>query len=229
KLFVENGGHLVVIAGAESMPQAFAGGPLADLLPVEKQTFPPPPSGFTLKLSTEGLISDVLRVSGTAAENDGALWSSIYNTLPIYDLSAWSKAKPSAKVLIEAIPRGADKAAGRVFLATQTFGKGSVSFLASPSTYHLRWTAGDRYHYRFWGQLVRALVANDFGSGTPLLRLTTDQAVYTPGSSVRVRLHAQTVNGAPVKDVTGQIAPHQLDKVIARAAIRPNPEVAGEY
>jgi hypothetical protein len=72
-------------------------------------------------------------------------------------------------------------------------------------------------------------VANDFGSGTPFLRLTTDQAVYTPESNVRVTLHAQTRNGAPVKGLTGVIAAQQLDKVVSRTAIQANPEVAGEY
>jgi hypothetical protein len=229
KRYVENGGHLMIIAGAESMPHAFAGGPIADMLPVEKQTFTPPVNGFTVRLAPEGLVSDVLRISGTGVDNDGALWTAIYNTLPIHDLSAWSKPKASARVLIEAVSRDAVDKPGHVFLATHSYGRGSVSFLSSPSSYSLRWKEGDRYHYRFWGQLVRALVAHEFGSGTTLLRIATDQATYRLGTPVRVKLRAQAADGTPLKNLEGQIAAFQLDQLIARAGIQANPEVAGEY
>lgn len=229
KRYVENGGRLIVIAGVESMPNAFAGGPLAELLPVEKQAYRMPANGFTVRLTAEGMVSNVLRISGTEAENDGALWQSIFNELPIYDVTAWSKAKPSARVLIEAVPRLDTKAAGRVYLATQSYGQGSVTYLSSPSTYSLRWKSGDRYHYRFWGQLVRALVAQEFGSGTNLLRLTTDQTLYRPGTPVRVKLRMQSAEGAPLKNVAGQVMAYQLDKVVARATIQADPGVAGEY
>lgn len=229
KRYVENGGRLIVIAGSESMPNAFAGGPLADLLPVENQPLNIPANGFTVRLTPEGQLSDVLRISGAEVGNDSALWESIYNALPIYDVSPWSKAKPSARVLIEAIPRIGGNAPGRVFLATHSYGRGSVTFFSSPSTYSLRWKAGDRYHYRFWGQLVRALVAQDFGAGTSLLRLTTDQSLYRPGTPVCVKLRAQAANGAPIKEMEGQIVARQLDKVVARTAVQANPEVAGEY
>lgn len=229
KRYVENGGRLIIIAGAESMPNAFAKGPLADMLPVESQPFNTPASGFTVKLTPEGLGSDTLRISGTEVANDSGLWRSIYNALPIYDVSTWSKAKSSARVLIEAVPRDDPEAPGRVFLATQTFGKGSVTYLSSPSTYSLRWKSGDRYHYRFWGQLVRALVAQEFGAGSGLLRLTTDQSLYQPGTPVRVKLRIQAANGAPMKDVEGQIVARQLDSVVASTPFQPNPDAAGEY
>ena len=125
--------------------------------------------------------------------------------------------------------RGAVNGPGRVFLATHSYGSGSVTFLSSPSTYSLRWTTGDRYHYRFWGQLVRALVAQEFGSGSSLLRLTTDQMTYRSGTPVRVKLRCQAASGAPVKDLEGEIVARRLDKVVARTVIRPHAEVAGEY
>jgi hypothetical protein len=229
KRYVETGGRLILIAGSESMPDAFADGPMADLLPVEKQAFKTPANGFTVRLTPEGLVSNVLRISGAGSENDGGLWESIYNALPIYDVSAWSKPKPSARVLIEAVPRGETRASGRVFLATHSYGQGSVTYLSSPSSYSLRWRAGDRYHYRFWGQLVRALVAQEFGSGTGLLRLTADQSLYRPGTPVRVKLRAQSAKGAPLKGIEGQIVARQMDKIIGRSEIHANPEVAGEY
>src|SRR4029453_9814380 len=102
-------------------------------LPVEKQDFSVPAAGFTVRLTPEGLVSNVLKISDTGSENDSALWESIYNELPIYDVSAWSKPKPSARVLIEAVPRGEPKGTGRVYLATHSFGKGSVTYLSSPS------------------------------------------------------------------------------------------------
>jgi hypothetical protein len=229
KSYVENGGRLIVIAGSESMPNAFAKGPIADLLPVEKQDFAAPAAGFTVRLTPEGLVSNVLKISDTGSEHDSALWESIYNELPIYDVSAWSKPKPSARVLIEAVPRGEPKGTGRVYLATHSFGKGSVTYLSSPSSYSLRWKSGDRYHYRFWGQLVRALVAQEFGAGSTLLRMVTDQSLYQPDTPVRVKLRMHAANGAPLKNMDGEVVARQLDQVVARSAIRPVPDVAGEY
>ncbi|MDQ3623071.1 MAG: hypothetical protein M3463_11355 [Verrucomicrobiota bacterium] len=229
KNYVENGGCLLVIAGSDSMPEAFAGTPLADMLPVQKEAFTVPREGFTVRFTAEGLASSVIEISGPAGGDNAALWSSIFNKVPIYDVSRWSKPKASARVLIEAAARGGTGIPGRVFFATHSYGKGNVTFLSSPSTYLLRWRSGDRYHYQFWGQLVRALAANEFGSGTPLIRLQTDKLTYRPDEPVRVQLRMQSPAGAPLKGITGQIAAYQQDKVAGRAVIQENAEVPGKY
>lgn len=229
KKYVEGGGALIVIAGAESMPAAFAGGPLAELLPVLDGGPVGAGGAFGVRLTEEGKTAEALRISGADAESDALRWATIFEALPIYDLSPWSKAKPSARVLIEAVPLYGKPGPARVFLATQSYGRGSVSYFSSPSTYALRWRFGDLYHYQFWGQFVRALVANQFGSGSALVRMQTDKFSYREGEPVRARLRLRSRSGEPVTGAGAEIVAGQAGEVRARATMQPDTEVPGEY
>jgi hypothetical protein len=226
--YVENGGALVVIAGKNAMPAAFTKTPLAEMLPVLDGGEPSAPAGFGVRFTDEARLSDALRISGDSADANAALWKAIFDTLPVYDLSRWSQPKPSARVLLDAVPR-AGNAKPRAFLATQPFGRGSVTFVASPSTWFLRWRFGDRYHYQFWGQFLRALVANNLGAGSQFARLQTDKRSYELGESVQARLRLRTANGEPLTGIASRIVAAQGGKAIVRAVAAADPNVPGEY
>ena len=229
KTYVERGGCLIIIAGTEWMPARFAQSPLAELLPVVPEVGRLEPAGYGVRLTPEGLASDSLRISGEPDVDESVTWSSIYQALPMYDVSAWSKPKPGARVLIEAVPNPPSADPARVFLATQKFGSGTVAYLSSPSTYSLRWRFGDRLHYQFWGQFVRALVADQFGAGTPRVRLVTDRFGFTTDEPVRVRLRLRAGDGSPVTNISGEIAAYQSEKSVGRVALVPDLHVPGDY
>ncbi len=190
----ERGGTLVVVAGPRSMPAAFTGravppdDPLARLLPVESVHTVDEPDGFRLALSAEGRETDFLKLEATAEESEKR-WAA----LPRHPWRAAGKAKPGATVL--ASPRGERAPAGdrtayereHGLIVRQNYGFGRVLYVGLDSTWRWRYKAGDAYHHRFWGQLVRwaagnrpPLVGNEF------VRFGPRKPAVAPGQEVEV-------------------------------------------
>ncbi len=65
-------------------------------------------------------------------------------------------------------------------------GRGRIVYLAAPAVYQLRMKYGDRYHYRFWGQLIRWAVARDLSQGSKTVKLATDRSRATVGENIQV-------------------------------------------
>jgi len=184
KKFVEQrGGTLVVIAGPNYMPHAYATGPLGAMLPVAPTASPgtvqaPPEEKFHLVLTTEGRESVVMRQKVNPVENL-EVWSGLP---PIYWRHPEAPAKEGATVLAYALPPSAPDymppfepgaettespvdtetlAKRRQFqrqhalISYHTVATGRVMFLGFDRTWRLRYRVGDAYHHRFWGQVLR--------------------------------------------------------------------------
>jgi hypothetical protein len=158
---------LMLIAGPRNMPGRFAGGPLAELSPVELAQTPWNPeqlasqmrNGFTIVSNGD---SPLTRFSVDQDAND-AIWAGMP---PLFWHAAQSVARPGATVLwsindsrepgtlASASPRR------RALLATMRYGSGRVLYLASPETWRLRYVPRpdgevDDLHQKFWGQAIR--------------------------------------------------------------------------
>ncbi len=189
----QRGGKLIVIAGRDHMPRRFVGQPLLDLLPVEKGDSPTNSrQGFGLSLTTEGETHLVTSVTKQGTSNRQA-WGELYHAMPFYSLSPYCRPKPSARTLIQAVPRdrwnrdGATLAdSPQAFLCWHAVGTGRVVYLSAPATYHLRFRRGDRYHHRFWGQLIRWITAEDLAAGSDRVRIQTDTNRYEQRDPVQV-------------------------------------------
>ncbi len=106
KKFVgQQGGTLVVVAGPNFMPHAFADSPLAELLPAnfEKQSgpmFASPEPAYRLQLTREGTTHPIMSQRANPTEN-----LAVWNSLPPLD---WRhpvlEVKPGATVLAYAEP-----------------------------------------------------------------------------------------------------------------------------
>lgn len=229
KRHVELGGRLVVVAGEESMPAKFANGPIADLLPVSRGLpVPALKGGWWVEPTAEGLACPALHLNGPEPARERDLWHSVFRAMPLHRFSAWSKPKPGARVLLQAVPPGGAQGGGRAFLSTQTYGRGSVTFLAAPQTYQLRWRFGDEFHYRFWGQLVRSLLADHLAAGSSELRIDTDALLYTQGEPVRVRVR-RSFDGSPSAGAAPEIVAFQNNQRVAAQAAQPDGEIPGRY
>lgn len=64
-------------------------------------------------------------------------------------------------------------------------GKGRVLMLMTDSMWRLRSRKGDRYHHRFWGQVMRWGAGERMRSGNMHVRLGTDRLGYGAGEPVR--------------------------------------------
>ena len=61
--------------------------------------------------------------------------------------------------------------ARNALVVSQVYGRGKVLLLAFDETWRLRYKAGDIYHHRFWGQIMRWGVGEKLRAGEPGLRL----------------------------------------------------------
>ncbi len=232
RFVAERGGTLIVVAGKRDMPNAYADRPLTGVLPatIELPESAPPPTRvppFRLRLTDEGQSSDILRLADTPEENQ-RLWQRI-------PPSTWRQstlaAKAGATVLAYAVDvRGLsdDKdepepdidasdlspaererrvARTRPLILHQNYGLGHVMLLGYDRTWQLRYKVGDKYHHRFWGQVMRWATAGRLPAGSDHVKLGTDRARYRPGSriSVRARLTKEDFTPAATATMTAEI------------------------
>lgn len=230
------GGNLVLIAGRDAMPSAFTDSPLMALLPVEYAGQVDPPQGYGLRLTDEGRFHSAMMIDDSEIDSRQA-WQRIYRREPVHWLSEYSRAKSTARTLIETSTSGAgDLADNRqadgaapAFLCWHRVGAGRVVFIAAPDTYHLRFLQGDRMHHRFWGQLLRWITAAGAGAGTDLVRLQTDRMRYAAGEPVEVTVWLKDETGQPLAGQTIQAEARTFDDVAVSVELIPDADVAGRY
>ncbi|HZO90260.1 MAG TPA: hypothetical protein VFB38_18185 [Chthonomonadaceae bacterium] len=178
--FVEDrGASLLVIAGDQHMPHEYAGTPLEAVLPVVITPAPDPiltEEPFQWQLTPEGRRSPI-----TQLEDDPALNTRVWATLPgMYWAAGVPRAKPGATVLA-VHPTRSNADGPRVLVATQPFGAGKCFIQLVDSTYLWRWRVGDRYFYRYWGQVLRTLTPKELPGNSRFVQLNADRNRYLLG------------------------------------------------
>ena len=229
----EYGGNLIVIAGKESMPQAFVGQPLEGLLPVEHGTRPLNRSvPYGLSVTPEGSFALPIQLQDTTVASE-SLWREMSRRLPIYSLSDYSQLKPTGHSLLAAenLQSGASRLQENIrsFLAWHYVGRGRVVYLAAPISYQLRYLQGDRHHHRFWGQLLRWAVARDLAEGSRTVRLATDKTRYEQGDPVRITASLYRLDGSIVSGANPTVSATQDDRLIQSLPLTENPGRPGSY
>ena len=98
---------------------------------------------------------DALQLEGTPVQT-ARVWRQVGRQSGIFNLSAYATARPTSHVLMRALPISAGRTEDDepAFLSWHRYGRGRVVYLSAPVTYRLRYRNGDRYHHRFWGQLL---------------------------------------------------------------------------
>ena len=244
----DRGGTLVVLAGANYMPAAYAATPLAQMLGVTFTARPQsdtpasqPAAGVAgacrLILSDEGRRSELMRLDDS--DDVEAVWAQ----LPSFHWrSAIVQARPSAKVLCYALAEDApefmtgapagpkasadelrkrrDFIARNALVTTCKYGMGKVMFVGLDATWRLRYRRGDLYHHRLWGQVLRWATANKLPAGTTLVKLGTDRARYAPGGRPIVRAKIVNADYSPI--VSEQVAVKVLrdGRIVHRVPMR---------
>ena len=227
KKFVEQrGGTLLVVAGPNYMPHAYATGPLGPMLPVASTASTgtvraPSEEKFQLILTTEGRESVVMRQKVNPVENL-EVWSDLP---PIYWRHPEAPAKEGATVLAYALPPSApdymppfepgtetteapidaDTLAKRrqfqrqhALISHHNVATGRVMFLGFDRTWRLRYRVGDTYHHRFWGQVLRWATANKLPAGTQTVKIGTDRTRYAPGGTIGVTARIAREDFTPI-------------------------------
>ena len=220
------GAMLVLVAGRNFLPHAFAHDAARELIPVNyvPATAPfltSPEPAYRLALTAEGRQSPVFSQSLSGLEN-----ARIWEQMPVL---RWRHAhdgvKEGARVLAWAQPvpvdaqgvalpvpaggpAGADPAtelqrrkameSKNALVVAAQVDLGKVVMLTFDQTWRFRYGVGDTYHHRFWGQLLRWGAGENLPSGTAAVRLGTDLLTYQPGQPVMVRARLRDDQFRPV-------------------------------
>lgn len=205
-LVESHSGGLVLIPGLRGSQSSFLNSPLADLLPIEFDTEQPRGIGSEqaghYQLTEIGRTSLLTRLESNEAENE-QLWRSLPG---FYWHAGVHRAKPGSQVLA-AHDSSISRAGRRPLIVTKTFGNGKVLFMASDGAWRWRKGVEDRYHYRFWGQVVRWMAYQRNMAEGQSIRL-----IYTPDrprqdESITLQANVMTSTGEPLENgsVTAQV------------------------
>src|SRR5262249_22508273 len=152
-----------------------------------------------------------------------------WKALPgVYWCGIVQSAKPGARVLaVHPNVRGPD---GKIpLMAVQQVGEGTSFVTLVDSTWEWRFRVGDKYFYRFWGQVIRSLTPHELPGANKFVRVTTDRDRYTLGEKVVIRARLLTPNFHPVRarQVTAKV--RRQDGQEFPVALQPMPGAAGVY
>lgn len=145
---------LVFLPGLEGRQFTLLDTSLSDLVPVVLDESQPNGWGSRtpqhFELTELGRRSLLTKLADTADEN-----LAVWGNLPGFQWHApILKAKPGTETLC--VHQETSNRFGRLpLLVTRTFGAGKVLFMGTDGAWRWRKGVEDRYHYRFWGQVVR--------------------------------------------------------------------------
>ena len=196
---------LVFIPGFQGRQFSLLDTTLGDLYPVILDSAQPGGWGSRIaghfELTERGRSSLLTKLADSQEEN-----MDIWENLPGFQWYApVIRAKAGSEVL--AVHQDMSNQYGRLpLLATRTYGAGKVLFMGTDGAWRWRKGVEDKYHYRFWGQVVRWMAYQ-----RNMARGETMRLFYTPDQP-QIR---QTVSfSAHVMDAGGE--PLQQGEVLAR-------------
>ncbi|HEU4751607.1 MAG TPA: hypothetical protein VFU47_00785, partial [Armatimonadota bacterium] len=223
----ERGGSLITMAGEMFLPWQYRGSELEAVWPIvvpasrRERVFRDP---FQLELTDAGAHNPMMFFT-TDVERNRQIW----NSLPgMYWCGEADRAKPGATVLVQ--HPGLTGTDGKLpLMAVQQVGEGTSFMTMVDSTWQWRFRVGDKYFYRFWGQVVRSLTPHELPGANRFVRLTADRATYALGEKVILRARLLTQNFHPVrlKEVMAEL--QRGDGQRHPVKLEPVPGAAGVY
>ena len=107
---------------------------------------------------------------------------------------------------------GAADGAGAPLFAWQRYGAGTSFWLGFDEAWRWRAEVGDKYHYKFYGQVVRFLSLQSF-TRTKRFFVTTDKSEYNVGEEVRVRAEIRDPEELPERASTSTVESQVQDRL----------------
>ncbi|MEW6304220.1 MAG: hypothetical protein AB1705_12155 [Verrucomicrobiota bacterium] len=197
---------LVFLPGRQGRQLTLARSALKDLIPVQlDESRPeglPSQNESTLVLSTTGAGHLLTRFDTDEARN-----MSIWTGLPgFYWSAAVEKSRPGSEVL--AVHSSMRNSWGRLpLLVTRPHGNGKVLFMGTDSAWRWRRGVEDKYHYRFWSQVVRWMAHQRHLSERQGIRLTFSPESPNVGDTLFLQATVFDSSGFPIDKgpVTGKV------------------------
>ena len=207
KLVRDQAGGLVFMPGFHGFQSTLQDTPLADLLPVIWDAAQPrgwgssSPGKFAL---TEAGTHSLLTKLEDSDEASARVWSN----LPGFQWYAPAlRAKAGSEVL--ATHGTESNQFGRVpLIVTKTYGAGKILFMGTDGAWRWRKGVEDKYHYRFWGQVVRWMAYQRNMSSGDKMRLFYSPDRPRTGDVLTLNANVMSLTGEPLHEgaVIAQIA-----------------------
>jgi hypothetical protein len=205
-LVEQQGSGLVFVPGQRGRQATLLHGPLKDLYPVELDSSKPAGLGLEnesqLTLTSSGQRHWLTRFDSDESKND-ELWKQLPG---FFWSAAVEKSRPGSEVL--AVHSTLRNAWGRMpLLVTRAAGNGKVLFLGTDSAWRWRRGVEDKFHYRFWGQVVRWMAHQRHLSEKDGIRLAYSPETPVAGDSVFLQSTVLDPSGFPIDKgpVTGKV------------------------
>ena len=232
----DRGGTLIVIAGRDFMPAAYAETVLAAVLPVVSADDPGqvvktyPRDGFILKLTREARESAVFRLSPDEKENVDT-WAELPRMMWYAPVK---KVRPGAQVWVYGVTgetQADDAEWVNPIILTQSYGLGRVFYTGADATWRWRYKVADKYFHQFWGQVILWATSGKLPTGTERVKLGTDKFEYLDGEDVVVRARVLSEKMLPVGDamVSARLVKKTDGAVVAKTQLDYLPRSGGHY
>jgi uncharacterized membrane protein len=190
---------LVFMPGFHGFEASLQGTALADLLPVVWDDAQPrgygtsSPGNFVLTEAGERSLLTKLEDTDEASEE-------VWKNLPGFQWYAPAlRAKAGTEVL--ATHSTESNNFGRIpLIVTRTYGAGKILFMGTDGAWRWRKGVEDRYHYRFWGQVVRWMAYQRNMSAGDKMRLFYSPDRPRTGAVLTLNANVTSLTGEPLHD-----------------------------
>ena len=197
---------LVFMPGSQGNQHSLAQTPLEPLMPVVLDPSNTDGIGtrnaMRMELTEAGRRSLLTKLADTAEDN-----VDVWMNLPGFQWhSAVARAKAGVEVL--AVHETATGEQGRMpLLATKTFGSGKVLFMGTDGVWRWRKGVEDKFHYRFWSQVVRWMAYQRNMAKGESMRFYFSPDTPSIGQTLLLRANVMQTSGEPLAqgDVTARI------------------------
>ncbi len=199
KLVRDQAAGFVFMPGLRGNEASLQTTPLAELLPVVWDETQPrgwgtsAPGRFVL---TETGVHSLLTKLEDTDEASARIWQS----LPGFQ---WYAPALRAKAGTEILATHATETNrfGRVpLIVTKTYGAGKILFMGTDGAWRWRKGVEDKYHYRFWGQVVRWMAYQRNMSSGEKMRLFYSPDRPTAGAILTLNANVTSLGGEPLRD-----------------------------
>lgn len=219
--FVARGGGLVVIDGRYDRIRHLAAGLLSDLIPVRYEEQDARMRIERLRPRRVGLDHPMMNLAGDPQALD-ELWSQLPPPVTAVRVQPHS----DAAVWADAVGGGGRETP---WLVTRLYGSGRVFYLSADQTWRWRYKVADRFHARFWNQLLGAVMQPPYAASDQFLAIGTDRVEYAPGDAATIRVRLQDTQGRPAGDATVDALLVSGDQVVASVPLAVDDPQRGTY
>jgi hypothetical protein len=205
-LVEQQGSGLVFVPGRRGREATLVNSPLQDLFPVELDSSKT--GGIGLENESQLVLTSIGRRHWlTRFDSDEERNDELWKQLPGFFWSAAvEKSRPGSEVL--AVHGSLRNQWGHMpLLVTRPAGSGKVLFLGTDSAWRWRRGVEDKFHYRFWGQVVRWMAHQRHLSEKDGVRLSYSPETPQAGDTVFLQSTVLDQSGFPVDKgpVTGKV------------------------